>query len=167
LLHIYLEEIYKQYIEFLQNNAGRILLYIFFSYYFIGATTILNSYLSFFQMQKDKSLVTHKQKHNRARKLLDLSPGSFIEKVKYKAVEYGKTISFIDKWFPSTKMCSNCTFVMDKMEQSIREWICPSCGQKHNRDHNAAKNILREGTSSLGIGNVRLESACAFELLPF
>ena len=77
--------------------------------------------------------------------MLDLSPGSFMDKLKYKATEYGKEVVFINKWFPSTKMCNECTYVMDKIDESIREWDCPSCGTHHDRDHNAAINILNEG----------------------
>jgi len=111
---------------------------------------------------------TAKQKHNRARKVLDLSPGSFYDKLKYKAAEYEKQVIFINKWFPSTQICSNCMHVVGKLDESIREWTCPDCGTSHNRDHNAAKNILREGTSSLGIDNVRLENCrnAALEPLP-
>lgn len=129
--------------------------------------TICLESLSFLQMQKDKNLVGVKQKHNRARKVLDLSPGSLYDKLKYKAAEYGKQVVFIDKWFPSTQICSSCMHVVGKLDESIREWICPDCGTHHNRDHNAAKNILREGTSSLGIGDVRLRSSsnAMFELL--
>jgi len=125
--------------------------------------------LSFLQLQKSKSLKANKQKHNRARKMLDLSPGSFIDKVKYKAEEYGKKVVFVNKWFPSTQICSECSYVIGKLSEDIREWICPICGTKHNRDHNAAKNILREGTSSLGIGGVSLKNSSnvVFELLPF
>jgi putative transposase len=114
--------------------------------------------LSFLQMQKDKNLNGKKQKKNRARKILDLAPGFLFEKVKYKAVEYGKQTVFIDKWFPSTQICSNCMHVIGKLDESIREWDCPDCGTHHDRDHNAAKNIEREGTSSLGIDNVRPEN---------
>ena len=123
--------------------------------------------LSFLQMQKDENLKSKKQKKNRARKVLDLSPGSFIDKVKYKAEEYGKKVIFINKWFPSTKMCNECTYVMSDLPEHIREWTCPNCGTHHDRDHNAAINILREGISSLGIGGVRLRCSNVFEQLPF
>ena len=123
--------------------------------------------LSFLQMQKNKNLEGQKQKRNRARKVLDLSPSSLFEKVKYKAAEYNKKVVFIDKWFPSTQICSECLHVIGKLPMNIREWTCPNCGTKHNRDHNAAKNIKREGTSSLGIDDVRLESTCVLEQLPF
>ena len=124
--------------------------------------------LSFIQMQKSQNN-TKKANKKRARKTLDLSPGSFYEKVKYKAAEYGKQVVFINKWFPSTQICNECSFVVGKLDESIREWTCPNCGAHHNRDHNAAKNILREGTSSLGIGNVRLEqdSNVKFKQFPF
>ena len=123
--------------------------------------------LSFVQMQKDDNLQTNRQKHNRARKVLDLSPGSFIEKVKYKAEEYGKKVNFVDKWFPSSQICSECSFVIGKLPLSVREWDCPSCGTHHDRDHNAAKNIKREGTSSLGTGSVSLVECELYEQLPF
>jgi len=131
--------------------------------------TICLESLSFLQMQKDKNLTGMKQKRNRARKVLDLSPGGFYDKLKYKTVEYGKKTVFIDKWFPSTQICSTCMHVVGKLDESIREWTCPNCKTHHNRDHNAAKNILREGTSSLGIGDVRLESSsnALLEPLPF
>ena len=125
--------------------------------------------LSFLQMQKDKNLQHKKQRKNRARKVLDLSPGSLFEKVKYKAAEYGKQVVFINKWFPSTQICSECMCCVGKLDEKIREWDCPDCGTNHDRDHNDAKNILREGTSSLGIGDVRLKdnSNVALEQLPF
>jgi putative transposase len=123
--------------------------------------------LSFVKMQKDETLDTKTKKKNRARKMLDLSPGSFIEKLKYKAVEYGKETRFVGKYFPSTRMCSNCSHVMGKMSTEIREWTCPICGTHHDRDQNAAINIYAEGTSSVGIGGVRLEHSNVLELLPF
>ena len=109
--------------------------------------------LSFLQMQKDKNLDKKHQKKARARKILDLSPGSFFEKLLTKAEEYGKQIVFINKWFPSTKTCHECGYVNHNLTQQDREWICPFCNTKHDRDHNAAINILIEGTSSIGTGN--------------
>jgi len=106
-------------------------------------------------MQKDKSLTGAKQKRNRAKKVFDLSPSSFYDKLKYKAAEYEKRVVFVDKWFPSTQICSGCMHVVGKLDEGIRDWTCPNCGMHHDRDHNAAKNILREGTSSLGIDSVR------------
>ena len=108
--------------------------------------------LSFLEMQQDKSL-NKWQKKIRARNILDLSPGTFFHKIVVKAEEYGKEVVFINKWFPSTKMCNNCTHVEQNLEQSDRKWICPICGMKHDRDHNAAINILREGASSRSLDN--------------
>ena len=117
--------------------------------------TIFLESLSFLAIQKGNDLKTKKQKKGRARKIMDLAPASFIEKLKYKAAEYGKTVNFINKWFPSSQICSECLCGVGKMSTDIRSWVCPDCRAVHDRDHNAAKNILREGTSSLGIGNVR------------
>ena len=124
--------------------------------------------LSFIEMQKSKNTTkTKKQKKNRARKVLDLAPGSFFEKVKYKAEEYNKQVVFINKWFPSTQICNVCSFVIGKLDESIREWTCPNCQTHHDRDHNAALNIKEEGTSSLGIGSVSLVDRNIYEPLPF
>jgi len=124
--------------------------------------------LSFLQMQKSQDATkTKTQKKARARKTLDLSPGSFFDKLKYKAAEYGKQVVFVDKWFPSSQICSNCMCSVGKIPTNIREWDCPDCGMHHDRDHNAAKNILREGTSSLGTGNVSLMKRKLYEPLPF
>ena len=130
-----------------------------------GYDTLCFETLSFKEMQKDENLKYKKQRHNRARKILDLSPASFIEKIKYKAVEYGKQVAFVDKWYPSTKTCSECGFVVDSMPEHVRKWTCSFCATHHDRDHNAAINILREGTSSLGIDGVRLPDKIACEQL--
>lgn len=109
--------------------------------------------LSFKEMQSSKDKMKH-QNTARAKKVLDLSPGSFYEKIVHKAAEYGKTVVFINKWFPSTKTCHNCGYVNHNLTEQDRAWTCPCCHATHDRDHNAAKNILREGTSSLGIDTV-------------
>lgn len=74
---------------------------------------------------------------------------SFIVKLKYKSTRYGRTLIAIDRFFPSSKLCSCCGHKMDKMELSVRTWTCPKCNTEHERDLNAAKNILNEGLMSL------------------
>ena len=51
----------------------------------------------------------------------------------------------INKWFASAKTCSECGYQIDNLDLSIREWVCPDCGEVHDRDINAAQNILKRG----------------------
>jgi putative transposase len=60
----------------------------------------------------------------------------------YKCAWYGRTFVMIDRWFPSSKRCSNCGYIVDKLALKIREWDCPKCSVHHDRDENAGKNIL-------------------------
>jgi putative transposase len=62
----------------------------------------------------------------------------------YKAKMYGRHFGRVDRWFPSTRMCSDCGRIGDKLPLNVREWTCP-CGTTHDRDVNAAKNILAAG----------------------
>lgn len=70
--------------------------------------------------------------------------GMFRTLLKYKLEEQGKYFVVVDKWFPSSKLCSKCGFKNDELTLSVREWICPSCGANHDRDVNAAINIRNE-----------------------
>jgi len=65
----------------------------------------------------------------------------------YKAEWYGKTLVKIDRWYPSSKICSGCNHLLTKAELplSLRSWDCPSCLQTNDRDINASINILNEG----------------------
>lgn len=69
----------------------------------------------------------------------------FRRQLEYKAKWYGRTISFIDKWYPSSQICSNCGKNTGKKTLDIREFDCPYCGKHHDRDINASINILHEG----------------------
>lgn len=80
-----------------------------------------------------------------AKSISDASWASFVSMLEYKCNWYGKTLIKIDRFFPSSKTCSNCGHKEDKMPLNIREWNCPNCGSKHDRDLNAAINILKKG----------------------
>ena len=66
--------------------------------------------------------------------------------LEYKAKNEGKAIIYIDKFYPSSQLCNHCGIKHSLVKKlKVREWICPNCGTYHNRDINAAKNILNEG----------------------
>ena len=84
--------------------------------------------------------------HKLAKLISDVSWSAFVIMLKYKAEWYDKKIIQIDKFYPSSQICSCCGFKNPKIKDlSIRQWICPNCGEIHDRDINAAKNILIEG----------------------
>ncbi|WP_375155157.1 zinc ribbon domain-containing protein [Micromonospora sp. 4G55] len=64
--------------------------------------------------------------------------------LEYKAARYGRTFARVDRFFPSTRMCSDCGRINDKMALNVRTWKCP-CGSTHDRDANAAINVLAAG----------------------
>jgi len=75
---------------------------------------------------------------------------SFLE---YKCNWYSRELIIINQWYPSSKTCSSCGSIQPKMPLNIREWTCPDCGTKHDRDINAAKNILAVGTTVSACGD--------------
>ena len=75
----------------------------------------------------------------------DVSWGEITRQLAYKCRWYGRNYIEIDRWFPSSKRCSNCGHIAEKMPLNIREWDCPDCGTHHDRDVNASKNILAAG----------------------
>ncbi len=83
--------------------------------------------------------------HKLAKAINDVSWGMFVNFLDYKLKLKGGLLVEIDRWFPSSKTCSNCLYIMSEMPLEMREWTCPSCGIKHDRDENASKNIRAEG----------------------
>jgi putative transposase len=75
----------------------------------------------------------------------DASWGEITRQLEYKCNWYGRTFVKIDRWFPSSKRCGHCGHVVDKLLLNIREWDCPKCSTHHDRDVNAARNILAAG----------------------
>lgn len=104
---------------------------------------------------EDLSVKNMIKNHKLSYSIGDSSWSSFVSMLEYKAQWYGKRVVKIDRWYPSSKTCSSCDHIIDKLPLSVRKWKCPKCGSDHQRDVNAAKNIYRQG---LAITNVEMEA---------
>jgi putative transposase len=94
---------------------------------------------------EDLSVKNMVKNHELAQAISDVRWGSLVSMLKYKAAWHGRQVIQIDRWFPSSKTCSSCNHIMQDMNLSIREWTCTVFGEMHDRDVNAAKNILCQG----------------------
>lgn len=87
-----------------------------------------------------------------AKQFRDVAHSEFVRQLEYKVKWYGKTISKVDRFYPSTQLCSSCGYKnKDVKNLKIREWTCTKCGTHHDRDINSAINILSEGLRVLEI----------------
>ena len=84
-----------------------------------------------------------------APKLQKINLYKLVQMIKYKAELYGKKFIQINRFYPSSQLCNNCGYQNTNLTLEIRKWTCPVCGTKHQRDINAAKNILQEGLKSI------------------
>lgn len=93
---------------------------------------------------EDLAVSNMMKNHKLARSIGNAAWNTFVSFLSYKSNWYEKELVKINRWFPSTKLCSDCKFPTGPTSLKIRTWICSNCGSEHDRDHNAAINILDE-----------------------
>ena len=94
------------------------------------------------------------QNRHLSRSLGDVSFREFLRQIKYKQEWNGGKVIEIGRFFPSSKTCSFCSFIIDTLPLSVRKWNCPKCKTTHDRDINAAKNILRQAVKHTERGEI-------------
>lgn len=93
----------------------------------------------------------------------DAGWGELVRQLEYKCQWYGRTLMKIDRWFPSSKRCGSCGYTLDKLPLSVRQWDCPGCNTTHDRDLNAAQNILAAG---LAVVSGNTDEVCGARVRP-
>jgi putative transposase len=94
---------------------------------------------------EDLNVAGMSKNHALALHIMDAGWGEFRRQLAYKTPLFGSRLTFVDRYFPSSKTCSDCGEKVQSMPLSVREWCCPACGVVHDRDVNAAKNLSRAG----------------------
>ena len=100
------------------------------------------------------------------RKVSDLALGEFLQILEWVAKKKDKQVVYIDRWYPSTKICSSCGHVLKELDLSVRRWRCPACHTENDRDGNASANIKMVGISTIGLGDDQTSLACNLCLSP-
>ncbi len=90
--------------------------------------------------------------HSLAKSISDVGWSEFTRQLEYKAEWYGRTLIKIEKWYPSSKRCHSCGHILDSLSLDERFWMCPQCKAFHDRDINAAKNVLAAGLAVSACG---------------
>ena len=101
--------------------------------------------------------------HKLAQAMSDVSLGTFYSMLEHKCEWNDKQFVKIDRFFPSSKTCSNCGWINQDLTLNIREWSCPSCGETHDRDFNASKNILKQGLKIITESDSKILSGSGIE----
>lgn len=98
---------------------------------------------------EDLSVKSMERNKKLAKSVTDASFSKFVSMLEYKAEWYGRKVIKIDRFYPSTQLCNGCEYknvsTKDLTGLKVREWVCPNCGEVHDRDLNAARNIIKEG----------------------
>ncbi|MDQ0946207.1 transposase [Streptomyces phaeochromogenes] len=102
-------------------------------------------------MIEDLTVRTMVKNRKLARAISDAAWSQFRSMLEYKAQWYGRNVVVVDRWFPSSKLCSTCGTLQDKMPLNVRTWTC-NCGTTHDRDVNAAQNLLAAGRAVQACG---------------
>jgi putative transposase len=110
-----------------------------------------------YQLVKDNDLIVVEdlnvkgmiKNHKLSKHISDVSWGNFVDLLNYKCNWYGKELVKVNRFYPSSKTCNCCGWINQNLKLSEREWTC-KCGEKHDRDFNASKNILKEGLKIYG-----------------
>ena len=90
---------------------------------------------------EDLNVKGMEQNHHLASAIQGASWSEFVRQLEYKSEWFGKNILFIGRFEPSSKLCHKCGYINQELQLKDREWICPVCGEHHDRDINAAMNI--------------------------
>ena len=95
-----------------------------------------------------------------AKSVHDAGWSSFVGMLEYKAALHSRTFAKVDRAFPSSQVCSACGFRDGPKPLHVREWTCGECGTVHDRDHNAARNVLLEGRRIVAAGRAETLNTC-------
>ena len=108
---------------------------------------VVNELLTYFDavFMEDLNVQGMLRNHHLAKAISEVGFYKFKETLVNKALVNDKQVVFVDRFYPSSKTCSACGYKKQDLKLSDREWVCPKCGTKHDRDINAAMNILLEG----------------------
>ena len=112
---------------------------------------VTNELLTYFDtiFMEDLNVSGMLRNHHLAKAIQEVGFYKFKETLINKALVNDKQVIFVDRFYPSSKTCSVCSYKKQDLRLNDREWVCPICGTQHNRDINAAINILLEGQRKL------------------